>query len=158
MKRIISILLLIALVFSLSACSVAKKADDTDGQKKTETSEEEILPVIEEKPEKIVVVTDSEGYKTEILLSTEEEIEGFLKLYDQLEIGEIDGMVTTDSYNRITFYQTDDNTVDLSIEGSNLVRNVGGETHYYELVGIDAIWNYVKNNGVSTELDEGGGS
>lgn len=134
MRKVILILLSISCVLSLDAC----------GKQEINTPEINENP---KNPEKIVVITDEEGYQKEISFTSEKEISDFMELYNKVEIGEMNDLMTTDSYNSISFFYSDGSSTVLNINGSNLEKEVDGQVHYFELINLKPLWSYINNHG-----------
>ena len=131
MKKAILILLAISCVLSITAC----------GKRENHSLD------IKGDPEKIVVITDDEGYQKEICFTSKEEISGFMELYNKVEVGEMNDIMTTDNYNSISFFFSDGSSTTLSINGSSLEKEVDGQLHYFELINLKPLWSYINHNG-----------
>lgn len=127
MKKAIIILLAFSCVLGITACG---------------KSENDSLK-INGNPEKIIVITDDEGYQKEICFTSKEEISDFMELYNKVEVGEMNDIMTTDSYNSISFFYADGSSTTLSINGSSLEKEVDGQLHYFELINLKPLWSYI---------------
>lgn len=138
MKKALIILLVFSCVLGITACG---------------KSENDSLRVNDD-PKKIVVITDDEGYQEEICFTSKEEISGFMDLYNMVEVGEMNDIMTTDSYNSISFFYTDGSITTLHINGSSLEKEVDGQLHYFELINLKPLWSYIDHAGTGSEDGE----
>ena len=150
MKKSAVILVLASLVM-LAACGV--KAPETVEPAPTAAptapvaedvpaADEAMLPGQGTDPVKVEVIIDTEGYKQIAVFTDAEELAECMRLYNEIEIGDMTDMFTTDSYSTVRLYARDGTCTVVGINYESLEKEIDGETHIFELKNFGKFWSY----------------